>query len=204
MRSACAAVFMIRLDQTGRWPQRIDKIQRSYRCDVYAVPRKANRRLRSISRELDCDLRRSELTRILAPDVESRMSEVVAGAVSLKEAKGRDELTELMFLPAGPLPPCAPERNFRVRSELDDWVVADLPPIGPVPDAQSTTQLLPPISLSLNRAKPTSQPRSARWRSLSMRPPPTRGRSRQRIQRFPSSRSIFSAYNKTWTCFIPQ
>lgn len=101
---------------------------------------------------VDCDLRRSELTRILAPDAEAGMSEVVAGAVSLEEAKWRDELTELMFLPAGAgarlahpneiLASEATQKLFENLRQLYDWVVVDLPPIGPVTDAQSTTQFI--------------------------------------------------------------
>ena len=101
---------------------------------------------------VDCDFRKPELSKLLAPGADLGVSEVVGGVASLGEALWKDDLSELVFLPAGAraglvhpneiLASDAAPKLFENLRQLYNWVVVDLPSIGPVPDVQSTIRFV--------------------------------------------------------------
>ena len=101
---------------------------------------------------VDCDFRKPELSGLLAPEADTGVSEVVAGDASIAEAIWNDQLTDLVFLPAGPGSRLAhPNEIFSAEAapkffedlrQLFSWVIVDLPPIGPITDVQSTTKFV--------------------------------------------------------------
>jgi polysaccharide biosynthesis transport protein len=101
---------------------------------------------------VDCDFRRPELSNILAPEAGIGMREVIAGTASVAETMWEDELTELVFLPAGAksrvahpneiLASEAAPKLFENLRQVYNWVVVDLPPIGPITDVQLTTRFI--------------------------------------------------------------
>jgi succinoglycan biosynthesis transport protein ExoP len=101
---------------------------------------------------LDCDLRVSRLTNVLAPSAVLGLREVLAGGAPLDDAMWKDELSTLMFLPAGGAPNSkhptelltsdAAASLFETLRETYRWVIVDLPPIGPVMDAHATSHFI--------------------------------------------------------------
>jgi polysaccharide biosynthesis transport protein len=101
---------------------------------------------------LDCDLRNPSLTRGLVSHPKAGLLEVLGGQVSLEDALYVDQETDLRFLPAvlGSRVAYTNEilasENFKnfVESQRKeyDFIVIDLPPIAPVVDVRSTTQIV--------------------------------------------------------------
>jgi succinoglycan biosynthesis transport protein ExoP len=101
---------------------------------------------------VDCDLRMSGVTKMLAPDANAGITEVIAGQSSLDETMWNDELTAMKFLPcrtgskhvhpAEILGSDSARKVFRSLRESYEWVIVDLAPLGPVIDTQSTAGLL--------------------------------------------------------------
>ncbi len=126
---------------------------------------------------VDCDFRKPELSSLLAPGAHTGVSEVIVGDASIAEALWHDQLTDLVFVPAGPgsqsahpneiFSSEAAPKFFESLRQLFSWVIVDLPPIGPITDVQSTTKFvdcyllviewgktaIPTVEHALNRAK---------------------------------------------------
>lgn len=101
---------------------------------------------------VDCDLRNPSLSATLAPNARKGIVEVINGDSALEDAVWRDPKTNLVFLPVarrGPLLHtseilCAdPMRALfnRLRATYD-YVIVDFPPLAPVIDVRTTTQLI--------------------------------------------------------------
>ncbi|MBU2581873.1 MAG: polysaccharide biosynthesis tyrosine autokinase [Alphaproteobacteria bacterium] len=96
---------------------------------------------------VDADLRRSNLTRQLAPQRRAGLAEVLNGAIAPEQAILRDQLTNLHFLPAtgGILVPSGqaellasaamPRVLGRLKSQFDT-IIIDAPPLLPVIDTR--------------------------------------------------------------------
>jgi polysaccharide biosynthesis transport protein len=114
---------------------------------------------------VDCDFRKPELSGLLAPEADTGVSEVVAGDASIAETMWNDELTDLVFLPAGPSSRLAHPNEifsseaapkfFESLRQLYSWVIVDLPPIGPITDVQSTTKFVDSYLLVIEWGKTT-------------------------------------------------
>jgi exopolysaccharide transport family protein len=100
---------------------------------------------------VDCDLRISSLSRMLAPSAKVGIADVISGARALEEAVWRDPTTNLFFLPAVKKSPMFSSEV--VESELTkklidrlrasfDCVIIDLPPLVPVVDARAAAHLV--------------------------------------------------------------
>jgi succinoglycan biosynthesis transport protein ExoP len=101
---------------------------------------------------VDCDLRNPSLSRSLAPTAKSGMLEVITGKASLEEVIWTEPSSNLAFLPvvvrsrlahsneilsSGPV-----KKLFEQLRERYDYVMVDLPPLAPIVDVRSTTQLV--------------------------------------------------------------
>jgi polysaccharide biosynthesis transport protein len=101
---------------------------------------------------VDCDLRNPSLSRMLAPNANFGIVDVVSGRCSKKEAIWRDSKTNMTFLPTVKKTPIfhtseilASEAMRKLFDELRaeyDYVVVDLPPLAPVIDVRATTHLV--------------------------------------------------------------
>jgi succinoglycan biosynthesis transport protein ExoP len=101
---------------------------------------------------LDCDLRNPSLTRVLAPEAESGLLEVVSGKKSLADVLWTDSATSLAFLPMVAkarlshtnevLASAAMKQLVDRLREVYDYVLIDLPPLTPVVDVRATTQII--------------------------------------------------------------
>ncbi len=101
---------------------------------------------------LDCDLRNPALTRMLTPNANSGLLEVLAGKSSLANSVWMDESRLMSFLPAvvtsrfvqsSEIMASGAAREFfdRLRGQYD-YVIVDLPPLAPVVDTRATTHLI--------------------------------------------------------------
>ena len=98
---------------------------------------------------VDCDLRNPSLTRKLAPGAELGILDVIAGAVSLRDAVWTDPSTNLTFLPASIktrvvnscefLAADATKALFENLRSNYDYVLVDLSPLVPVVDTRATS-----------------------------------------------------------------
>ena len=98
---------------------------------------------------VDCDLRNPSLTRKLAPGAELGILDVIAGAVSLRDAVWTDPSTNLTFLPASIktrvvnscefLAADATQALFENLRSNYDYILVDLSPLVPVVDARATS-----------------------------------------------------------------
>ena len=101
---------------------------------------------------LDADLRNPSLTRGLAPHSKAGLLEVLSGQVLLDDVLYVDEETDLHFLPAilnsrvaytNEILASENFKNFIDGQRKDyDFIVLDLPPIAPIVDVRSTTQIV--------------------------------------------------------------
>jgi succinoglycan biosynthesis transport protein ExoP len=101
---------------------------------------------------LDCDLRNPSLTHSLAPGAEVGLLDVISGKASLRDAVWHDPATSLAFLPMiakARLPHsneilASPGMKKLIESlrEVYDYVLVDLPPLNPVVDVRSTSQII--------------------------------------------------------------
>ena len=101
---------------------------------------------------VDCDLRNPSLTRALAPGAEIGLLDVLSGKCHLSEAVWADAATSLLFLPM--VAQVRPAHTNEILASLEmkkliatleqayDYVLVDLPPLMPVVDVRSTTQLV--------------------------------------------------------------
>jgi succinoglycan biosynthesis transport protein ExoP len=100
---------------------------------------------------VDLDLRNPSLSRGLAPDSRG-VIDVISGKLSLNEAIWTDHATGLSFLPSGATPKllhtneilssAAMKNLFDHLRSVYDYIVVDLPPLAPVVDVRSTTQII--------------------------------------------------------------
>jgi len=101
---------------------------------------------------VDCDLRNPLLSRIFAVGERAGLSEVIVHNATLGETMRKDALTDLMVLSAGDDPRFAHPGDilasqaigglFERLRQLYEWVIVDLPPMGPVTDVRSTTAFI--------------------------------------------------------------
>lgn len=101
---------------------------------------------------IDGDLRNPSLTRSLAPHAKKGLVELVSGEVQLEDVLLRDDRTGLLFLPAGDtsrlvhtvelMGSAAMVKTMLAIREMYEYVIVDLPPIGPVVDARITTRFM--------------------------------------------------------------
>jgi len=101
---------------------------------------------------VDCDLRNPVLTRMLAPNAEFGLVDVLRGKKTLEEVLWTDPETNLTFLPGATEPRMANSSDILGSADLRglfdelrksyNWVVVDLPPIAPIVDVRSTAGLV--------------------------------------------------------------
>jgi succinoglycan biosynthesis transport protein ExoP len=101
---------------------------------------------------LDCDLRNPVLSRMLAPDANSGLIEVLSGRASLDDVTWTDPSTKLAFLPcvlksrvahtSEILASEAIKKLFDRLRETYDYVIVDLSPLAPVVDVRATYNLV--------------------------------------------------------------
>jgi polysaccharide biosynthesis transport protein len=101
---------------------------------------------------IDCDLRNPTLTRALAPNATTGIVEVLSGEKSVDKVTWRCPVTNLEFLPATVksgllhtseiLGSAATKELFEQLRLSYDYVVVDLPPLGPVVDVRATGHLV--------------------------------------------------------------
>ena len=100
---------------------------------------------------LDLDLRNPSLSRSLAPDSRG-LIDVVSGKLVAKDVIWADRSTNLAFLPSGAaskmlhtseiLGSPVMKKVFDSLQATYDYIIVDLPPLAPVVDVQSTTNLI--------------------------------------------------------------
>jgi succinoglycan biosynthesis transport protein ExoP len=101
---------------------------------------------------VDCDLRNPSLSRTLAPNATTGLLHVIAGKAPLEEAIWTDPSTGMSFLPvvtrsrpahSNEILNSAPlKKLFEKLRESYDSVVVDLPPLAPIVDVRTTTNLV--------------------------------------------------------------
>jgi succinoglycan biosynthesis transport protein ExoP len=99
---------------------------------------------------VDCDLRHSSISRLLAPDASAGFLDVVAGTVDLADVAWTDPTTQMTFLPVGASVPNAAEilASKASKSLFDtlqikyDHVVVDLAPLIASTDVRATAGLI--------------------------------------------------------------
>jgi polysaccharide biosynthesis transport protein len=101
---------------------------------------------------LDCDLRNPSLTRSLAPTAEIGLLDVITGRRLLKDVIWTDPATSLAFVPMVAkirlshtneiLASASMKKLVDELRKTYDYVLLDLPPLTPVVDVRSTTQLV--------------------------------------------------------------
>lgn len=100
---------------------------------------------------LDLDLRNPSISRSLAPDSRG-LIDVMAGKMALADAIWTDRSTNLSFLPSGATPKmmhtneivgsAAMKALFEHLRSIYDYIIVDLPPLAPVVDVRSTTNII--------------------------------------------------------------
>jgi polysaccharide biosynthesis transport protein len=96
---------------------------------------------------VDCDVRHSSISRLLAPDASTGLLDVIAGTVDLADAVWTDEATQLEFLPVGQSVANATEflASRAAKSLFDtlqikyDYVIVDLAPLVASMDVRATS-----------------------------------------------------------------
>jgi len=96
---------------------------------------------------VDCDVRHSSISRLLAPDASAGLLDVIGGTVDLADAVWTDEATQLEFLPAGQSVANATEflASRAAKSLFDtlqikyDYVIVDLAPLVASMDVRATS-----------------------------------------------------------------
>jgi succinoglycan biosynthesis transport protein ExoP len=96
---------------------------------------------------VDCDVRHSSISRLLAPNASAGFLDVVAGTVDLADAVWTDEATQLEFLPVGASVANATEflASRAAKSLFDtlqikyDYVIVDLAPLVASMDVRATS-----------------------------------------------------------------
>ena len=101
---------------------------------------------------IDCDLRSTSLSRMLAPSAAFGIMDVIGGGVPLEDAIWKEPSTNLSLLPAV-LTSALLHSNETLGSEamkelinrlrrVYDYIVVDLPPLIPLVDARATSQFV--------------------------------------------------------------
>jgi succinoglycan biosynthesis transport protein ExoP len=99
---------------------------------------------------VDCDLRHSSISRLLAPDASAGFLDVVAGTADLADVVWIDPTTQMEFLPVGASVPNATEilASTASKSLFDslqvkyDYVIVDLAPLVANMDVRATAGLI--------------------------------------------------------------
>jgi capsular exopolysaccharide synthesis family protein len=101
---------------------------------------------------LDCNLRNPSLSATLAPGSASGMLEVMTGAASLSAATWTEPESQLAFLPAGDssrsiyasdvLASQRIDKLFQALRESYEYVIVDLPTVGPFADVRAAAHLV--------------------------------------------------------------
>ena len=101
---------------------------------------------------VDCDLRTASLSRLLTGRTTCGILDVIADKKPLKDAIWKEPCTNLAFLPAGIKSQLACSSNvlyseaaqnfFDHLRQAYEYIIVDLPPVGPVVDVRSTAQFV--------------------------------------------------------------
>jgi succinoglycan biosynthesis transport protein ExoP len=101
---------------------------------------------------IDCDLRNPELSRMITPDAEAGLLEIIAGRAALEDVLWREPATELTLLPAVLTSRLAHSSNvlasqgmrdlFALLRASYDYVILDLSPLAPVVDVRVMAPLV--------------------------------------------------------------
>jgi capsular exopolysaccharide synthesis family protein len=99
---------------------------------------------------VDCDLRRPRLHRIFGRAADAGVTNVLVGDATLDEVARATQVTNLWFIPAGPLPPNPADilQSERFRAFLDelserfDRIILDSPPVVAVTDSAIISTLV--------------------------------------------------------------
>jgi len=101
---------------------------------------------------VDCDLRNPSISRVLTPDAEFGILDVISGRKPLEDVVWTDPTTGMVFLPAVTqtrlahsnevLASNATKKLFKRLRASYDYVVVDLSPLAPVVDVGATTHLM--------------------------------------------------------------
>jgi succinoglycan biosynthesis transport protein ExoP len=114
---------------------------------------------------IDADLRNPGLTRSIAPDAEAGILQAVMDAVPVRDLVYHERESDLAFLPAvleRRLPHASEllastgmRAVFRQARQDFDWIVLDLPPLGPVIDARAMVSQIDAFVLVLEWGRTT-------------------------------------------------
>jgi len=101
---------------------------------------------------IDCDLRNPALTRMLAPNAEHGLVDVLSKKKALDDVLWTDPETKLAFLPGAMTPRMANSSDILASADLRklfaelrkiyDCIIVDVPPIAPIVDVRSTAGLV--------------------------------------------------------------
>jgi succinoglycan biosynthesis transport protein ExoP len=101
---------------------------------------------------IDGDLRNPTLTRLIAPEAERGLIEILNGSAAAEDVTWTDPLTGMRFIPAvlptaiahtsGLISSPAMERLLAAARDDYDYIVVDLPPMVPVVDARAAAHLM--------------------------------------------------------------
>jgi polysaccharide biosynthesis transport protein len=101
---------------------------------------------------VDCDLRNSSLSRMLAPNANSGLLEVITEKVSLEDVIWAEPSLNLAFLPvvvksrmahSNEILHSAPMKKlFEQLRERYDYVIVDFPPLAPIVDVRGAAHLV--------------------------------------------------------------
>ncbi|MGL4325134.1 MAG: AAA family ATPase [Beijerinckiaceae bacterium] len=101
---------------------------------------------------IDCDLRKPQATRLLAPEAEAGLLEVLTGTRDLMSVVHQDRVTGLNFLPAVVtrrpddtthfLSSDAMRHLLAQAAEKFDYVLIDAPPVGPAVDVRALAHMV--------------------------------------------------------------
>jgi polysaccharide biosynthesis transport protein len=114
---------------------------------------------------IDADLRNPGLTRAIAPDAEAGILQAVMDGVPVRDLVSYERESDLAFLPAvlerrlphaSELLASAGMRSVLRQARQDfDWIVLDLPPLGPVIDARAMVSQIDALVLVLEWGRTT-------------------------------------------------
>jgi polysaccharide biosynthesis transport protein len=101
---------------------------------------------------VDCDLRNPALTNALSPGAEFGLLDVISGKKTLEEVVWKDTKTNLVFLPGATKSRVAHSSEILASPELRtlfselrrsyEYMIVDLPPLAPIVDVRSTSNLV--------------------------------------------------------------
>jgi polysaccharide biosynthesis transport protein len=101
---------------------------------------------------IDGDLRRAGLSRLVAPDASTGLTEMLLGQARFEDVAMRDERMDFTVVPTVVRPDIFQSAELMSSSQFEalmtqaranyDYIVVDLPPMGPVTDAKAVARLI--------------------------------------------------------------